>query len=228
VAIARSSETRKALGVGEDKVVLRQHFLGGGFGRRLNGDYAVPVALASKALGGKPVKMMLTRPDDVRFDSFRSPSLQRVRMAFDESGKVTAMQHDACAGWPTQVMAGAFMAKGLNGAYDPFAIAGADSWYDVGAQRARDLQRPCQSRFPTGLATLGGAGLGQLGVRIFLDEVAHARGLDPVEWRLRLLDAKGRNAGQAPISIGGALRQAACSARGGGRIGAPSCRPTAA
>jgi hypothetical protein len=156
----------KALGVGEDKVVLRQHFLGGGFGRRLNGDYAVPVALASKALGGKPVKMMLTRPDDVRFDSFRSPSLQRVRMAFDESGKVTAMQHDACAGWPTQVMAGAFMAKGLNGAYDPFAIAGADSWYDVGAQRARDLQRPCQSRFPTGLATLGGAGLGQLGVRI--------------------------------------------------------------
>lgn len=200
----------KALGVGEDKVVLRQHFLGGGFGRRLNGDYAVPVALASKALGGKPVKMMLTRPDDVRFDSFRSPSLQRVRMAFDESGKVTAMQHDACAGWPTQVMAGAFMAKGLNGAYDPFAIAGADSWYDVGAQRVRAICNDLANRaFRPGWLRSVGPGWVNWASESFLDEVAHARGLDPVEWRLRLLDAKGRNAGQAPISIGGALRQAA-------------------
>ena len=36
------------------------------------------------------------------------------------------------------------MAKGLNGNYDQFAIAGADSWYSVGSQRrARGQQRPC-------------------------------------------------------------------------------------
>ena len=50
----------KALGVPQDRIVMRTYLLGGGFGRRLNGDYAVPAALAAKALG-KPVKMVLTR-----------------------------------------------------------------------------------------------------------------------------------------------------------------------
>ena len=57
----------KALGVPQERIVLRTYYLGGGFGRRLNGDYTVPAALAAKALG-KPVKMVLTRPDDMRFD----------------------------------------------------------------------------------------------------------------------------------------------------------------
>jgi isoquinoline 1-oxidoreductase subunit beta len=34
------------------------------------------------------------------FDSFRSPSIQTLRMAFGEGGKVTAMEHQAAAGWP--------------------------------------------------------------------------------------------------------------------------------
>src|ERR1700676_3267209 len=52
----------KALGRSQDKIVLRTYLLGGGFGRRLDGDYAVPAALAAKAVG-KPVKMGCTRPD---------------------------------------------------------------------------------------------------------------------------------------------------------------------
>lgn len=200
----------KALGVADDKVVLRQHYLGGGFGRRLNGDYAVPAALASKALGGKPVKMLTTRPDDVRFDSFRSPSVQRVRMAFDEAGKPVAMQHDACAGWPTEVMAGPLMAKGLNGNYDQFAIAGADSWYSVGPQRVRAISNDLANRaFRPGWLRSVGPGWVNWASECFHDEVAHQRGVDPVQWRLDLLDGKGRNAGKAPVSVGGALRQAA-------------------
>ena len=70
----------KALGVPEAQVVMRTYLIGGGFGRRLNGDYAVPAALAAKALG-RPVKLVWTRTDDARFDSPRSPSVQRLRMA---------------------------------------------------------------------------------------------------------------------------------------------------
>src|SRR5215470_3767181 len=91
----------QALQLPKERIIMRTYPIGGGFGRRLNGDYAVPAALAAKALG-KPVKLVLTRPDDMRFDSFRSPSIQTLRLAFDAQGKVTAMEHHASAGWPTE------------------------------------------------------------------------------------------------------------------------------
>ena len=80
----------KALSRGQDKIVLRIYMLGGGFGRRLDGDYTVPAALAAKAVD-KPVKMVCTRPDDMRFDCPRSPSMQVLRMAFGDGGRVVAM-----------------------------------------------------------------------------------------------------------------------------------------
>ncbi|HMM67137.1 MAG TPA: molybdopterin-dependent oxidoreductase [Dokdonella sp.] len=200
----------KALGVDESKVVMRTYRLGGGFGRRLNGDYAVPAALASKALG-KPVKMTCTRADDLHFDSFRSPSIQRVRMAFDKDRKVIAMQHDAAAGWPTQVMVPGFMPKGLNDRpYDPFSISGADSWYSVGAQRVRAISNEMANRaFRPGWLRSVGPGWTNWASECFIDEAAHKIGMDPVKFRLQLLDGTGRNAGSAPNAIGGALRQAA-------------------
>lgn len=200
----------KALGVGEDKVLMRTYLLGGGFGRRLNGDYAVPAALTAKALG-RPVKMTCTRPDDVRFDSFRSPSIQRLRMGFDAAGTIVAMQHDASAGWPTLVMVPSFMPKGKNDRpYDPFAIAGADHWYTVGAQRVRALSNDIANRaFRPGWLRSVGPGWTNWAVESFMDEAAHERGIDPLSFRLALLDGAGRNAGSAPNAVGGAKRQAA-------------------
>ena len=206
----------KALGVPEDKVVMKTYLLGGGFGRRLNGDYAVPAALASKAIG-KPVKLVFTRPDDSRFDSFRSPSVQTVRMAFGEAGRVTAMQHHAAAGWPTQVMAPFFMPNGLNGApYDPFAINGANHWYSVGAHRVRAISNDlANATFRPGWLRSVGPGWTNWAVESFMDEAAHAQGQDPLAFRLKLLDAAGRNSGAAdgPTAVGGAKRQAAALAR---------------
>ena len=63
---------------------MKTYLLGGGFGRRLDGDYAVAAALASKAVG-KPVKMVLTRADDTRFDCPRSPSTQIVGRRLSQS-----------------------------------------------------------------------------------------------------------------------------------------------
>jgi hypothetical protein len=51
----------------------------------VNGDYTAPAALAAKALG-KPVKLVLTRPDDLRFDSFRSPLCAPIRLAVASAG----------------------------------------------------------------------------------------------------------------------------------------------
>jgi CO/xanthine dehydrogenase Mo-binding subunit len=203
----------KALNRPENTIVLKTYLLGGGFGRRLNGDYAVAAALASQVRGGKPVKLVFTRPDDVRFDSPRSASVQVVKMAFGEGGRVTAMDHAACAGWPTEVMAPFFMPKGLNGApYDPFAINGANHWYTVGAQRVRAVSNDLANKtFRPGWLRSVGPGWTNWAVESFMDEAAHAQGADPVAFRLKLLDGAGRNSGAAdgPTAVGGAHRQAA-------------------
>jgi isoquinoline 1-oxidoreductase beta subunit len=200
----------KALGRPEDKIVMKSYLLGGGFGRRLNGDYAIGAALASKVIG-KPVKLVFTRPDDTRFDSPRSPSVQVVRMAFGEGGRVTAMDHAAAAGWPTLAMAPFFMPKGVNGvAYDPFSINGADHWYTVGAQRVRAVNNDlANSTFRPGWLRSVGPGWTNWALESFMDEAAHSQNVDPLAFRLKLLDAAGRNAGSGPTAVGGAKRQAA-------------------
>ncbi|MGO4407578.1 molybdopterin cofactor-binding domain-containing protein [Bosea sp. RAF48] len=200
----------KALGVAPGGVVMRSYMLGGGFGRRLNGDYTVPVALASKALGGKPVKMVMTRPQDLLFDSPRSPSVQRLRMAFDKERNVIAMDTAVAAGWPTKAMIPGFMPKGVNGVpYDPFASDGADHWYSVGAQRVRAISNDlAESTFRPGWLRSVSPGWINWAVESFMHEAAVKAGKDPVQFRLGLLKAEGRNAGSAPDAVGGAARQA--------------------
>ena len=216
----------QALGLPQERIVMRTYSLGGGFGRRLNGDYAVPAALAAKALG-KPVKLVLTRPDDMRFDSFRSPSIQTLRLAFDPQGKVTAMEHHASAGWPTAVVAAAGMPKTSDGTpYDQFAIDGADHWYSVGAQRVRALSNDLANKaFRPGYLRSVGPGWTNWAVETFMDEAALLARVDPVAFRIALLDGAGRNSGSAPSAVGGAKRQAAALKRAAKRAGWGSAVP---
>jgi isoquinoline 1-oxidoreductase beta subunit len=210
-----------ALGVTEKDIVIRSYMLGGGFGRRLNGDYTVPAALASKALGGKPVKMLLMRPEDFQFDSPRSSSVQLLKMAFDPQKNVKAMEHHAAAGWPTKVMVPGFMPKGTNGEpYDPFSISGADHWYSVGPQKVRAISNElANSSFRPGWLRSVGPGWTNWAVESFMDEAALHAGVDPLKFRLDKLIAEGRNAGKEPISIGGAARQAAVLRKAAEMIG---------
>jgi CO/xanthine dehydrogenase Mo-binding subunit len=210
-----------ALGVKEEEVTIRAYMLGGGFGRRLNGDYTIPAALASKVLGGKPVKMVMARPQDMQFDSPRSASVQWLKMAFDADKGVIAMEHHATAGWPTEVLVPAFMPKGINGQpFDPFAIAGADHWYTVGAQMVRAVSNDlANASFRPGWLRSVGAGWTGWAVESFMDEAAHHAGKDPLAFRLELLTAEGRNAGSGPIAVGGASRQAAVLKKAAAMIG---------
>jgi CO/xanthine dehydrogenase Mo-binding subunit len=83
-----------------------------------------------------------------------------------------------------------------------------DDWYTVGAQRVRALQNDLADRtFRPGWLRSVGAGWTNWAVESFMEEAARAAGLDPVEFRLRMLDGAGRNAGSAPSAVGGARRQ---------------------
>ena len=217
----------KALHRSQDKIVMRSYLLGGAFGRRLDGDYAVPAALASLAVGGKPVKMVCTRADDMRFDCPRSASRQVLRLAWGDGSTVAAMDHHAVAGWPTATIAPYFLGKDSKGVpYDPFAISGADHWYNVGAHRVRALRNDLAERtFRSGYLRSVAAGWTSWAVESFMDEAAHEAGIDSVAFRLSLLDAAGRNAGSVPNSVGGAHRQAAVLARCAQKAGWGSAIP---
>src|SRR5215831_15562009 len=217
----------QALRLPQERIVMRTYPMGGAFGRRLNGDYAVPAALAAKAIS-KPVKLVLTRADDMRFDSFRSPSIQTLRLAFDDRGKVTAMEHHASAGWPSAVIAPAIMQKTLDGTrYDPDAIDGADHWYTVGSQRVRALSNDlANSAFRPGYLRSVGPGWTNWALESFMDEAALMVGADPVAFRIGLLDGAGRNAGSAPNAVGGAKRQAAVLKRAAEKAGWGAAMPS--
>jgi isoquinoline 1-oxidoreductase beta subunit len=198
-----------ALEVPETDIVMKTYMLGGGFGRRLNGDYAVGAALAAKAVG-KPVKIVLSRENDSKFDSVRSPSVQKLKMGFDKDSNVIAMDHHVACGWPTQVMAPFFMPPGEKDVpFDPFAINGANHWYSVGAHKVRAISNDlANATFRPGWLRSVGPGFTNWALESFIDEAAHKVKVDPVQFRLNLLKADGANAGSAPNSVGGASRQA--------------------
>ncbi len=81
----------KAVGLTDDKIIIHQYYLGGGFGRRLMGDYMIPAALTAQAIG-KPVKLVFTREDDSRFDCVRSPSVQQMNAYWDAYEKLLGIE----------------------------------------------------------------------------------------------------------------------------------------
>lgn len=200
----------KSVGLPDDKVIIHQYYLGGGFGRRLAGDYMIPAALTAKAIG-KPVKLVFTREDDSRFDCIRSPSVQHFAAYWDSNNALQGIDHAAAAGWPTLTMAPGFMPDSVDKKtkVDSFSISGADHWYSLNNHRVRAINNTlAQKTFVPGWLRAVGPGWIAWGVESFMDEVAHAQNTDPVDFRLNLLDAKGKNAGTVPVAVGGAKRLA--------------------
>ena len=79
----------KAVGIAPADVTCHVTLLGGGFGRKSKPDYVAEAAVLSKQLG-KPVKVVWTREDDIRFDYFHSPAAIYMKAALDEKGKPSA------------------------------------------------------------------------------------------------------------------------------------------
>ncbi len=82
-------EVAKALGLKKENVTCHVTFLGGGFGRKSKPDYAVEAAVLSKKTG-KPVKVIWSREDDIKFDYYHSVAAMYMKAALDDSGKPKA------------------------------------------------------------------------------------------------------------------------------------------
>jgi isoquinoline 1-oxidoreductase beta subunit len=84
------------LGIKEEDVMVYLTFMGGGFGRRGESDYAVEAAKISKA-AGKPVKLVWTRDEDMKNDFYRPPSLNQLKGTINKNGNLVNMVHHVIA-----------------------------------------------------------------------------------------------------------------------------------
>lgn len=213
-----------ALVAGTDakNVLIHQHLLGGGFGRRLDSDMVVPAVAAAKAVG-KPVKVIYSRENDMAMDFSRPLTYQKVKVGLDAEGKVVAMEHDVVGAWPTKRWGiPAFLLPSVDkkGTVDGFTVAGSDYWYSIPNHTVRDIENEiAQSATPSGQLRSVAPGWTFWAVESTMDDIAHATGKDPVDLRLSLLDAVGSNAGTTPFQLGGAKRLANALRTAVGRAG---------
>jgi isoquinoline 1-oxidoreductase len=199
-------------GTDPKNVLIHQHYLGGGFGRRLESDMTVPAIAAAKAVG-KPVKLIYAREDDMQMDFTRPLTYQRVKVGLDSDGKAVAMEHDVIGAWPTARWGiPAFLTPAVDkkGPHDSFTVNGADYWYTIPNHTVRNYENKlAQGATPSGQLRSVAPGWTFWAVESTMDEIAHATGQDPVEMRLKLLDGAGANAGgDKPQNEGGAKRLA--------------------
>jgi len=89
-------DVAKLLGLKEDDVTVNVTLLGGGFGRKSKCDFVLEAAILSKAMGGKPVKVVWTREDDIQHAFYHAVSYQHVTAGI-KGGKVVAWRHRSVA-----------------------------------------------------------------------------------------------------------------------------------
>ena len=187
-ALARAQAgAAKTLGLPLDKVVVHNHLIGGGFGRRLDVDGVIRAVEIARQVDG-PVKVVWTREEDIQHDMYRPYWFDRISAALDENGKPTAW-HNRFAG--SSVIA-RWLPPGFKNGLDPDSTEGAiDLVYDLPNFHVEYVRVE-----PPGIQTAFWRSVGPshnvFVTESFMDELAAAAKQDAVAYRRALLDKSPR------------------------------------
>jgi isoquinoline 1-oxidoreductase beta subunit len=178
--------TAKQLGIPVEAVKVNVTLTGGGFGRRLFCDYVPEAVEISKAIG-KPVQVVWTRSDDMRFGFFQPPSIVRIAGGFDHTSKPLfwsqrSVGSDLSMFGPLDAKAVADPRHYFN---DGSPWGSFDNPYNFPNLQADFVRR--NSPVPTGPWRAVEYPAQVFARESFIDEMAHAAGRDPLELRLELL-----------------------------------------
>ena len=168
------------LGIPKEDVICHVTLLGGGFGRKSKPDYVAEAAVLSKKLG-RPVKVVWTREDDIKFDYYNAVAAMYLKAAVDDKGKPTAWLQRSVFPPITSI-------------YDVSQVYGdpphlAQGWTDLpyDLPNIRIENGPAQAHVRIGWLRSVANIYHAFGVQCFTDELAHRANRDPVEYLLDLI-----------------------------------------
>lgn len=173
----------EAAGLPPEKVVVHNHLLGGGFGRRLETDYVGQAVRLAKHVEG-PVKITWSREEDMQHDYYRYHNHSRVTVGLDAAGQPISWRHRVVGPNIMSRFLPIYQKDGIDldivdGASGPYAIP--NVFIDYSRNEA-----------PPGLTTGNWRGVGPTRnvfiVESVIDELAHRAGKDPVAYRRALVD----------------------------------------
>ncbi|MBW7933981.1 MAG: xanthine dehydrogenase family protein molybdopterin-binding subunit [Gemmatimonadaceae bacterium] len=154
----------KTMGIKPEDITIHLTRIGGGFGRRLKNDYLVEAAWISREVTA-PVKLLWTREDDMRHGHYRPAGFHFFKGAVDASGKAVA--------WKNRVVVEPYMRVGeWPGRFIPNYLLEVSN---------------LPHGIPTGAMRAPGSNGIAFATQSFLDELAHAAGKDPLQFRLDLM-----------------------------------------
>ena len=170
----------KELGVAKEDVICNVTLLGGGFGRKSKPDYVAEAAVLSKKTG-KPVKVVWTREDDIKFDYYNAVASMYMKAALGTKGKPSAWLQRSV--FPP-----------ISSTFDVNAVYGdpphlAQGWLDIpyDLPNLRVENGPAKNHVRIGwLRSVANIYHG-FAIQCFTDELAHAAGRDQVDYLLDLI-----------------------------------------
>ena len=176
----------KAAGIPIEKVTVYNHYLGGGFGRRLEPDMVESAVRIAKQVS-TPIKVVWTREEDMQHDVYR-PVYRDTISASLSNGKIVA--------WKYKVTGSSILARWLPPAFqkgiDGDAVDSAvDMPYDIPNKRV-EYVRAEPPAVTTGFWRGVGPNNNVFAIESFMDELARKANMDPVAFRLGMLDGTPR------------------------------------
>ena len=170
----------KELGIPKEDVICHVTLLGGGFGRKSKPDYIAEAAVLSKKLG-RPVKVVWTREDDIKFDYYNAVASMYLKAARWTNGKPTAwLQRSVFPPIPS-----IFDVNAVYGDAAHLQQGWTDIPYDLPNLRVEN--GPAKAHVRIGwLRSVANIYHG-FAIQCFTDELAHAAGRDPLDYLLDLI-----------------------------------------